>query len=683
MKKLILASLLAAFSASTLAADYYVVVPLLKQTTENISVTLNTTSLPGGLVGRPYAGFDFATALVVKGDPKFNGTGVKWSVVGGALPAGLTLGADGKLTGTPASAGTSNFQLQALYKTKTGQQVYQVVVSDFTVVLASSAPPAALQGTAYAYDFKPRLSVSGDPQFTQAQVTWSGSGTLPRGLELTRDGVLSGVPTEPGTSSFNIVASYQGRSATQAYQLVVNALAPDFQMVGNITTSQSFGTVSAGSTSSPMTFPLVNAGTGAGSLTLPAFTGANPEDFSATTTCTNVVPNANCQVGVTFRPTQSGSRYASLAIAGKTYNFVGTVAAPKLQLSGTPATTQNFAATTIGVAATSISVGVVNSGTAAGSLTLPALAGANPGDFSASSTCANVAPQGTCQVIVGFKPTQAGARSMTLDIAGTVFTFNGTGQQPATNYVVLTSGTSYQIPAGVTTVKAWAVGGGGGGAGASASDGVSGGGGGAGGAADATFATTPGQTLTYTIGAGGPGGYGAAAGVGGGLTSVNYGSIALKAYGGTGGYFNSTQAAAGGAPIGGDGGWYGGAGAGASGDQGGGSGGGIGGVAGSQGGQAGANGASGNNLSGLHEALIGAGQVVGTPGVGANSSSSSPNNMSGTAGTGYGHGGGSAGWYGGNGGNGAKGGGGGGAAGYTGTQRGGAGGDGFIVLKLN
>jgi hypothetical protein len=49
--------------------------------------------------------------------------------------------------------------------------------------------------------------------------------------------------------------------------------------------------------------------------------------------------------------------------------------------------------------------------------------------------------------------------------------------------VVLTSGSSYSVPANTLTIKAWLIGGGGGGASALASDTSSGGGGAAGGIA--------------------------------------------------------------------------------------------------------------------------------------------------------------------------------------------------------
>jgi hypothetical protein len=47
--------------------------------------------------------------------------------------------------------------------------------------------------------------------------------------------------------------------------------------------------------------------------------------------------------------------------------------------------------------------------------------------------------------------------------------------------VILTSGSSYTIPAGTTTMDIWVIGAGGGGSGATSNDGDSGGGGGAGG----------------------------------------------------------------------------------------------------------------------------------------------------------------------------------------------------------
>jgi hypothetical protein len=188
---------------------------------KNITVSLTGLSLPSGLIGTPYAGFDFKSLLNVTGDPAYNGYGVKWTVVAGSLPSGLTLNSNGTLSGTPTAAGTSSFQVMASYKSKAGQQAYQVQVANITVGLAAGAPPQALVGQAYSYDLKPLLSVSGDSAYTGAGVTWTVvSSSLPTGLYLTSDGFIGGTPTAGGTGSITARASYKGVNGQQTYQVV-------------------------------------------------------------------------------------------------------------------------------------------------------------------------------------------------------------------------------------------------------------------------------------------------------------------------------------------------------------------------------------------------------------------------------------------------------------------------------
>jgi hypothetical protein len=226
MKKTIIAAMLATCSFSALASTFFVVVPVPNRTptTGNIVVTLNASGLPAGVVGRAYAGFDFNSLLQVKGDPSFNPTGVRWSVVGGALPAGLVLSAAGTLSGTPTAPGAASVQVMATYKTKAGQQGYQVLVADVSVALAAASLPAGVQGAAYSFDLKPYVSASGDPQYTPAQLTWSYRGKLPAGLELKTDGTIRGVPTEGGTSSFEVLATYLGKTGARTYEVLVGEI---------------------------------------------------------------------------------------------------------------------------------------------------------------------------------------------------------------------------------------------------------------------------------------------------------------------------------------------------------------------------------------------------------------------------------------------------------------------------
>lgn len=222
-KKTLIASLLAAAGVSAFAADYYVVVPLpaKQHLLDGISVALSSTSLPTGLVGVPYVGFDLGQALLVTGDPAYSSPNVGWSVVAGVLPAGLALN-KGVLSGTPTTAGAQSFSVRATYKTKTGEQAYQILTFAVTVSLATGTLPQGVMGVAYpAYDLKPLLTVSGDPSFNPANVTWSVvTSTLPAGLTLTADGTLSGTPTASGAGTLVARASYKGANGEQTYQVV-------------------------------------------------------------------------------------------------------------------------------------------------------------------------------------------------------------------------------------------------------------------------------------------------------------------------------------------------------------------------------------------------------------------------------------------------------------------------------
>lgn len=268
--------------------------------------------------------------------------------------------------------------------------------------------------------------------------------------------------------------------------------------------------------------------------------------------------------------------------------------------------------------------------------------------------------------------------------AWTAITVSAEPAEPAgaCSPVMRTSGSSWTIPAGMTSVKVWAIGAGGGGAGSIDDDGSSGGGGGAGATTYKTYAVTAGQSLSYSLGSAGTGGYGAANGEAGGNTTATYGGATITAVGGSGGWYNNGSLGSAGWGSGGDGAATGGTGSGAGGDTGGGGGGGIGGGIPVEGGSGGDTGGQSIDVSGLFSALSALGISTTAPGAGGTAGSSNPDNMNGTSATGFGSGGGGAGYYGGNGGAGIYGGGGGGAAGYTGSTRtGGAGGAGVVVIN--
>jgi hypothetical protein len=91
-------------------------------------LVIATTSLGSGFAGRAYS----ATLQASGGYGYHELGGYGWSVVSGSLPAGLTLSSGGVLSGTPTTAGTSNFTVQAnatSFGSPTATQTLSIVVN--------------------------------------------------------------------------------------------------------------------------------------------------------------------------------------------------------------------------------------------------------------------------------------------------------------------------------------------------------------------------------------------------------------------------------------------------------------------------------------------------------------------------------------------------------------------------
>jgi hypothetical protein len=96
-------------------------------------------------------------------------------------------------------------------------------------------------------------------------------------------------------------------------------------------TSLTFGSQAVGTPGAAQTITLNNTGNAALSITSITVTGTNAKDFSETNTCgSSVAAEGNCPISVTFTPSASGSRTASVSI---TDNAPGSPQA--VSLSGT------------------------------------------------------------------------------------------------------------------------------------------------------------------------------------------------------------------------------------------------------------------------------------------------------------------------------------------------------------
>ena len=195
----------------------------------NLVVALAAATLPSGTVGLAYnngLGFDFATVLSAPADGNFNASLATFAVTSGSLPAGLTLSAAGKLTGTPTAAvANAPITVTATYKGATGAHSYTSTTVSMGVALSTATLPQATVGTVYntsGYDFAPQLTVTGDPSYNASLATFAlTSGNMPAGMSLSAAGKLTGVPTVTSAgTTLQVAANYKSNTGTQSYNWV-------------------------------------------------------------------------------------------------------------------------------------------------------------------------------------------------------------------------------------------------------------------------------------------------------------------------------------------------------------------------------------------------------------------------------------------------------------------------------
>lgn len=117
------------------------------------AVTVTTSTLAGGTVGAAYS----ATLAASGGNGSYT-----WSLTSGSLPAGLSLSTGGVISGTPTTAATSNFTVQASSGGQTGSASLSITIA------------AAPMGGAFNIEIVYGGVVSGADQavFEQAAQKW-------------------------------------------------------------------------------------------------------------------------------------------------------------------------------------------------------------------------------------------------------------------------------------------------------------------------------------------------------------------------------------------------------------------------------------------------------------------------------------------------------------------------------
>ena len=272
-----------------------------------------------------------------------------WSLVSGdgQLPAGLQLDPSGEIYGTPTGYGVSTFTVQATDQaTPTPDTTTQALSIDVEALppsppsfTADSPDTPVAKGSGYDYQFQ----AAGNPAPTFT-VT---SGSLPPGLKLHPNGLLSGTAKTAGTYNFEVTAS-NGRSpaaVSPELQIVVvppptiTAVTPNEAVPGAKVTitgrnlenayyvyfTGSYATVTSDTSTKIVTSVPEYAGTGPIYVVTPGGTGETSSSFTVDPPpepVINTISPTSGAAGITLTITGTGLEFASaVEFGGGVYQY--------------------------------------------------------------------------------------------------------------------------------------------------------------------------------------------------------------------------------------------------------------------------------------------------------------------------------------------------------------------------
>jgi hypothetical protein len=269
--------------ASAVAAGTSITATAFGTSTSEFSACVATVACPTIVVApatppNPQLGVAYTQSLTASG-----GAGNYTFSVTGTLPPGLSVAADGTLTGTPTTAGTFTFTVSATDLNGChGQRTYSLsVCAPITL-----APTTIADGTTQS-SYNVTISASGGtPAYSYAV----SSGAAPTGLTLSTAGVLSGTPTAGGDFTFAVTATDANAcNGTQTYVVHID---------------------SCGGTLQPATLPMAVTGN-AYDVALSVDAGVAPFSFAVTA---GTLPAGIALAGNHLTGTPTGSGDATFTI---------------------------------------------------------------------------------------------------------------------------------------------------------------------------------------------------------------------------------------------------------------------------------------------------------------------------------------------------------------------------------
>lgn len=385
------------------------------------TIVLQPVSLPDGLQGTTYSNqFTTSTGILP----------VTFARTAGGLPAGLTLSANGILTGTLTAPGSYQFTITATDSNAcTGSQTYTVNVTPtspligFDPALLPTFGDIVVGATSSVKSVTVTNAGTGALTITNVVLAGSQAGDFlldPANTCVGTPVAAGGTclirvrfkPTDIGNRSADVMVYDNADGNPHSFQVKGRGIGPVMTVQP---TCLDFGTQMVATASAPLVVQVFNTGNGPLQVTGVSLISTNAGDFTIVNNdCLTapIQPGSSCTISISYRPGATLPSTGTLVLTGDGINGTQTVCLrgvgavpPNAPLIVATPNSLNFGTQLVGTGSSNLTVYVNNLGNTALHVTGAELGGLNPGDFViTSNSCSTVLPGGLCSMKVQFAP---------------------------------------------------------------------------------------------------------------------------------------------------------------------------------------------------------------------------------------------------------------------------------------